>query len=85
MEASIEMDADGSVRGNVSNDQFGSAPIRGRVSGSGFSFTITISFGGQSVELTGEGTIEGDRLTGNGDGPFGPFSISGRKSPGGVR
>ena len=85
MEASIEMDADGSVRGNVSNDQFGSAPVRGRVSGSSFTFTITVSFGGQSMELSGDGTVEGDRFTGSGDGPFGPFSISGRKSPGGAR
>ncbi len=85
MEASLEMDADGSVSGSVSNEMFGSAPIRGRVSGSKFTFTITISFGGQSMELSGDGTVEGDRLTGSGDGPFGAFSLSGRKDPGGAR
>lgn len=85
MEASLKMDDDGSVSGTVTNDMFGSAPIRGRVSGSRLTFTIAISFGGQSMELTGEGTVEGDRLSGSGDGPFGAFSLSGKKSPGGAR
>jgi imidazolonepropionase-like amidohydrolase len=85
MEAMLTMDPDGSFDGNVTNDQFGTAPMRGRVSGSRMTFTITLSFGGQQAELTGEGSVEGDRVSGNGESPFGAFSFTGTKKPGGAR
>jgi len=85
LEATLTMDPDGAVTGSVTNDQFGTAPMRGRVSGSRMTFTITLSFGGQQVELSGEGTVEGDRVSGSGDSPFGSFSFTGTKKPGGTR
>lgn len=82
MQATLEMEADGPFTGSVSGDQFGAQPIRGRVSGNSMRFTITLSFGGQTMELTGEATVEGDRMSGQGEGPFGTFSVTGRKEPG---
>lgn len=83
MRTTLTMEPDGSVRGSVSNDQFGTAPLRGRVSGNRMTFTITLAFGGQEFEITGEGSIEGDQMTGSGESPLGSFSLSGRKGPGG--
>ncbi len=85
MEASIDMDPDGSFSGTAVSDQMGTASMRGRVSGNNISFTINISAGGQQIELTAEGTVEGDRMSGSGESPFGSFTFTGRKSPGGAR
>ncbi len=85
MEASIDMDPDGSFSGSATNDQFGTASMRGRVSGNNISFTMSINAGGQQIELSAEGTVEGDRMSGSGESPFGNFTFTGRKNPGGAR
>ncbi len=85
LETNLNMDADGTFSGSASSDQFGSAPVRGRVTGNKMEFTITISAGGQEIELTGEGTVEGDGVSGTGESPFGPFTLSGTKNPGGAK
>ncbi|MEE8116966.1 MAG: hypothetical protein V3T28_07660 [Gemmatimonadales bacterium] len=84
-EASLDMKPDGSFRGTARNDQVGSATIRGKVSGNDISFTLSINAGGQQFELSAEGTVEADRMSGSGESPFGSFTFSGRKTPGGVR
>ncbi|HEX9729715.1 MAG TPA: hypothetical protein VGA37_14525 [Gemmatimonadales bacterium] len=83
-EASLTMDPDGSFRGTATSE-VGSASMRGNVSGNRVHFTMSVNAGGQEFEMTGDGTVEGDRMSGSGEGPFGPFSFSGRKHPGGAR
>ena len=84
LESTLTMDPDGTFRGSVANAQFGTAPMRGRVSGASMNFTITISFGGQSIELSGRGSVEGDRISGNGESQFGAFTMTGERDPGGA-
>ncbi len=85
-DAHLEMDPDGSFSGSATNEQIpGTASIRGRVSGNQINFTVSIDAGGQQIEMTAEGTVEADSMSGSGDGPFGSFTFTGKKNPGGTR
>jgi hypothetical protein len=85
-DAHLEMDPDGSLSGSATNAQVpGTASVSGRVSGNRINFTVSIDAGGQQIEMSAEGTVEADRMSGSGDGPFGSFTFTGRKNPGGTR
>ena len=46
---------------------------------------MSIDTGGQQIEMSAEGTVEADSMSGSGDGPFGSFTFTGKKKPGGTR
>ena len=49
----------------------------GTVDGSAFSFTVTLSFQGNSIDLNYSGTVDGDEMSGSRGGPRGggqPFT-----------
>lgn len=82
----LEMDPDGSFRGSATSAQVpGRTSLRGRVSGNRIDFTMSIDTGGQQIEMSAEGTVEADSMSGSGDGPFGSFTFTGKKKPGGIR
>ncbi|RMH18665.1 MAG: hypothetical protein D6701_06075 [Gemmatimonadetes bacterium] len=84
-EATFTQAPDGSFTGSASNPDAGDATVSGSVSGNSISLTLSLDAGGQSVELTASGTVEGDTMSGSGESPFGEFSFTGRRKPGGAR
>jgi hypothetical protein len=50
--------------------------------GNALSFKYTVNFGGQSMTVTVETTVEGDTFTGTASvGQFGSFPVEGKKNP----
>ncbi len=84
-ELTLEQSPDGSVSGTAISAETGEAQVSGSVSGNALSFTLHIDAGGQQIEVEVEGVVEGDRMTGSGDSPFGAFEFTAVKNPGGVR
>lgn len=86
--ASLEQSEDGTVGGTFSS-QMGEMDVEsGVVSGEEFSFTLTVSAGGEEMELSFTGTVEGQEISGTGSGPFGSFTWEAERTgggPGGAR
>lgn len=60
----------------------GPAQIRdGRVTGTAFSFAATVPYGGQSLDITVQGTVSGNQVSGTIDSPAGAVPFSGTKNP----
>lgn len=83
----MELEQEGSeFSGTAAADMFGDAQVRGgRVSGSEISFRLVVAAGGQSMELSFEADVEGDRMNGSGSSPMGDFQMTARRAPGGAR
>ena len=83
----MELEQDGSgFAGTAVANEFGNAEVRGgTVSANEISFRVVIAAGGQSVELSFEAEVEGDRMVGSGSSPMGDFELTGRRAPGGAR
>lgn len=61
----VEFVQEGSDLSGKLMSQFGTAEFSdGVVSGNEISFDVTISFGGQDIDLSFSGTVEGDTITG---------------------
>ena len=86
--ATLEQEDDGTVSGTFSS-QMGEMDVAdGVVSGDTFSFTLSVTAGGQEMELSLSGTVEGDSMSGTGSGPFGSFTWEAERTgggPGGLR
>lgn len=54
----------------------------GTVSGTDVTFTISVSMGGESMEFSVEGTVEGDTASGSGSGAMGEFTWTATRTPG---
>lgn len=71
-----------SISGTLSSDLFGSATIsNGEVTDKGITFDVTISAGGQEIEVSFNGVITGDKVEGTADTDQGPAAFSGTKNP----
>ena len=83
----MELQQEGSeFSGTAAADMFGDAEVRGgRVSGSEVSFRLVVSAGGESMEVSFEADVEGDRMNGSGSSPMGDFQMTARRAPGGAR
>lgn len=69
------------LTGNLQT-QFGSAPIReGKITAEGFTFSATVEFQGQSIEIFVKGAVTGNQISGTVDSPQGPIGFSGTKTP----
>ncbi len=57
-------------------------PIKeGKVTAEGFSFTVTVDFGGSEVEVFVKGTVSGTSISGTFTSPQGAIPFSGTKTP----
>jgi hypothetical protein len=66
---------EGSDFSGTMNMELGQVHITGgTVSGSNITFTLSISMGGQSMEFSVTGTVEGDSASGSGSGAMGEFT-----------
>jgi imidazolonepropionase-like amidohydrolase len=62
--------------------QLGTTAIKdGRVTAEGITFSGTVEFGGQSIEISGRATITGNQLSGTITSPQGTVPITGTKTP----
>lgn len=70
------------VTGTLSSPVFPSAPIRdGRVTANGFSFLVTVSFGGMDIDVTFDGRVTGNEVEGTADTVQGPAAFRGTRTP----
>ena len=62
--------------------QLGTSIVKdGKVTADGFTFTSTVEFGGSTIELTVNGRVTGNQISGTMTGPQGPIPFSGTKNP----
>lgn len=60
----------------------GSGPIKdGKVTATGFSFSATVPFGGSTVDITVNGKVDGNKISGTVDAPQGTAGFSGTRNP----
>lgn len=84
MESTLTLtQTDGSVAGTMASEMLGSNPISSaKVDGSKLSWLVSISFGGQSVDISYAGEVDGNRISGTVTaGSFGSFTFTGEKRP----
>ena len=62
--------------------EFGTAPIKnGKITSEGFSFSATVEFGGQTIDLDVSGKVTGNQISGTISTPQGAIPFSGTKTP----
>jgi imidazolonepropionase-like amidohydrolase len=62
--------------------EFGTAPIKnGKITAEGFSFSATVEFGGQTIDLDVSGKVTGNQISGTISTPQGAIPFSGAKTP----
>ncbi len=70
------------LTGTISSTLFGTAQIKnGEATEKGFNFDVTISAGGQDIEVSFSGTVTGNKVEGTADTAQGPASFTGTKNP----
>jgi imidazolonepropionase-like amidohydrolase len=70
------------LSGRVENERFGTSEIsEGSATGNSFRFATTANFGGQSISLSYEGTVNGNRMSGTVTTPHGAIPFSGTRNP----
>jgi imidazolonepropionase-like amidohydrolase len=70
------------ITGQMQAGQLGNSDIKnGLVTTSGMSFDATVNFGGQSIDLSVSGKIEGNKISGSVSTPMGAVPFSGTKNP----
>ncbi len=62
--------------------QLGSVPLKdGKITADGFTFNITVQFGGSEVEVFVKGAVKGNQISGTFTSPQGAIPFSGTKTP----
>jgi imidazolonepropionase-like amidohydrolase len=70
------------ITGQMQAGQLGNSEIKnGIVTTGGMSFDATVNFGGQSIDLSVSGKIEGNKISGSVSTPMGAVPFSGTKNP----
>jgi imidazolonepropionase-like amidohydrolase len=70
------------ITGQMQAGQLGNSDIKnGLVTANGMSFDATVNFGGQSIDLSVSGKIEGNKISGSVSTPMGAVPFSGSKNP----
>lgn len=78
MSAVLTLGEDGT--GNMSLEGLGEAALSDiMLDGGAVSFSANIDTGGQQMNLTFNGTVDGDALTGEIDSPFGAMAVTGTR------
>lgn len=83
MEGSMTITQDGTaISGTMTSQMMGSTPFSGQVQGRRVSWTLSLNFGGQGIDLTYRAEVDGNRMTGTvAAGEFGSFTFTGEKRP----
>lgn len=84
-EIDLELEQEGAEFDGTASGPFGTLDVEdGLVSGSDVSFTIVVDAGGETLELSFSGTVEGDSMSGSGSGPpeMGSFSWEASRTSG---
>lgn len=84
-EVDLELEQEGASFEGSASGQFGTLDVDdGLVSGTDVSFTIVVDAGGETLELSFTGTVEGDTMSGSGSGPpeMGSFSWEASRTAG---
>lgn len=83
IDAVLTLNQQGDVlTGKISSSLFGDATIRnGKATEDGFTFDVTLSVGGQDIEVSFAGTVTGGKVEGTADTAQGPAAFSGTKNP----
>lgn len=82
MQFNLELLQEGSALSGKFISQFGTTEFTGgKVSGNEIFFTLSITFGGESMELTFSAVIEGDTMRGNVQGQMGSMEFTGKRIP----
>jgi imidazolonepropionase-like amidohydrolase len=72
----------GPVLTGTMQTQLGTTQIReGKVTGDSFSFLATVEFGGMSIDITVNGKVAGNQVSGTIDSPQGTVPFSGTRNP----
>lgn len=71
----------GALTGSMVTDMGTTALRDGKVTGNGFSFAATVPFGGSNIDITVNGSVTGNTITGTVDSPAGAVPFSGTKNP----
>ncbi len=80
--ATLNLQQQGTAMTGTMVSQLGTSPItNGRATANGFSFTTTVQFGGASIDITVQGTVNGSSISGTVDSPQGNVSFSGTRNP----
>jgi imidazolonepropionase-like amidohydrolase len=70
------------ITGQMQSPMLGNSDIKnGLVTTTGLSFDATVNFGGQSIDLSVSGKIEGNKISGSVSTPMGAVPFSGTKNP----
>lgn len=70
------------LTGTFATDATGSSPIKdGKVTADGFSFSVSVTFGGSTFDVTVTGKVTGNQITGTIDSPQGAIPFTGTKNP----
>lgn len=70
------------LTGTLQTEATGSSPIKdGKVTSDGFSFSATVNYGGQQIDITVIGKVTGNQISGTIDSPQGAIPFSGTKNP----
>jgi imidazolonepropionase-like amidohydrolase len=70
------------LTGTLSSSLFGSATIRnGKATARGFIFDVTVSVGGQELDVAINGMVDGNKVEGTADTIQGPAPFTGTKNP----
>ncbi len=79
----LDLKQDGAiVSGTISTDATGSSPIKdGKATADGLSFSTTVTFGGATFDISVNGKVSGNQITGTLDSPQGAIPFSGTKIP----
>ncbi|MGB7200850.1 MAG: amidohydrolase family protein [Pyrinomonadaceae bacterium] len=82
IQATLNFTQSGSTLTGTFTTDAGASPIRdGRVTANGFSFATTVPYGGQNIDITVQGSIAGNQISGSLDSPLGAVPFSGTKVP----
>lgn len=82
IQATLNFTQSGSALTGTFTTDAGASPIRdGRVTANGFSFATTVPYGGQNIDITVQGSIAGNQISGSLDSPLGAVPFSGTKVP----
>lgn len=73
--------AGSALTGSMVTDMGTTALRDGKVTGNGFSFAATVPFGGSNIDITAQGSVTGNTISGTIDSPAGAVPFSGTKNP----
>ncbi len=80
--ATFNLTQSGTTLGGTMVTDAGTAAIRdGKVSGNSFTFATSVTYGGSNLDITVQGTVRGNQVSGSIGSPIGDVPYAGTKTP----